>query len=174
MPVLRLRWRVLKLEKVITYNDVLFDNSLLDDFVSQLSVEELIYMHGTDAANKTGEINTGGVGGYRTSKKYGIPNAYTADGPAGIRVTSSATWFPCMTMLASTWNTELAERFGRQVGFEASAVKVNVWLAPGVNIHRHPLCGRNFEYFSEDPLLAGKMGAAITRGAQRASVCRCA
>ena len=162
-----------KLEKVIMYNDVLFDNSLLDDFVSQLSVEELIYMHGTDAANKTGEINTGGVGGYRTSGKYGIPNAYTADGPAGIRVASSATWFPCMTMLASTWNAELAESFGRQVGFEASAVNVNVWLAPGVNIHRHPLCGRNFEYFSEDPLLAGKMGAAITRGAQSIGVSVC-
>ena len=162
-----------KLEKVITYNDVLFDNSLLDDFVSQLSVEELIYMHGTDAANSKGEINTGGVGGYRTSRKYGIPNAYTADGPAGIRVASSATWFPCMTMLASTWNESLAEQFGRQVGFEASAVGVNVWLAPGVNIHRHPLCGRNFEYFSEDPLLAGKMGAAVTRGAQSTGVSVC-
>lgn len=162
-----------KLDKVITYNDVLFDPSLMDDFVSQLSVIDLIYMHGTDAKNQTGEINTGGVGGYKVTSKYKIPNAYTADGPAGIRVASSATWFPCMTMLACTWNTELAETFGMQVGFEANAVGVNVWLAPGVNIHRNPQCGRNFEYFSEDPLLAGKMGAAVTRGAQSTGVSVC-
>ena len=162
------------LDKLITYNDVLFDNTLLDDFISQLSIEDLVYLHGTDEANRTGEINTGGVGGYLTDKKFGIPNAYTSDGPAGIRMlTSTATWFPCMTMLASTWNTEVAASFGRQVGLEAVAADVNVWLAPGVNIHRHPQCGRNFEYFSEDPIVAGKMGAAVASAAQSTGISVC-
>ena len=116
--------------------------------------------------------------------RMGIPRLAMADGPHGLRkqigggdngVSKSepATAFPTAACVASSWNPENAERIGRAIGEECRYYGVHMLLGPGVNIKRNPLCGRNFEYYSEDPLLAGKLGAAFVRGAQSMSVSAC-
>src|SRR5699024_4313875 len=115
----------------------------------------------------TGVSNTMGIGNL---PGYGVPNAATADGPAGLRIQPQCgvctTAFPCATLLACTWNPELVEKIGEAGAAEVEENNIGVWLTPAMNIHRSPLCGRNFEYFSEDPLIAGKMGAALVKGIQ--------
>ena len=115
----------------------------------------------------------------------GLPAIRTADGPHGLRKQDGpadaigiapsvpATCFPPAVTIASSWDVELAEEVGRAVGAEARAEGVGVVLGPGLNLKRHPCCGRNFEYFSEDPLVSGKMAAALTRGIQSAGVGAC-
>ena len=167
------------LDTLITYDDVFVDNSLLPEFLSQLSVDDLIKLsYLEDAIDPNYQSTTGVLGGatkaYSIDEKYKIPVSNTADGPAGVRLkTISATWFPCMTMLASTYNVELAEEFGEVVGTECLNGGVNMWLAPGVNIHRDPLGGRNFEYLSEDPLVSADIASAIVKGAQSKGVSVC-
>ena len=164
------------LDEFISYNDVVADINKMDDFVSQMSVSELARLLAVEPDNNDAQTGTGGVGGKYISYKYGIPNANTSDGPAGIRYTNAAmysTWMPCMTLLASTWNINLAQTYGAAVAAEAKLGNVQVWLAPGINIHRNPLCGRNFEYYSEDPLIAGMMGKYVTIGAQSLGISVC-
>ena len=137
----------------------------LDAFMDSLSDEELIHL--TGGQPNTGVANTWGFGNVPAA---GIPNFMTEDGPAGVRIMPdcgvATTAFPCATLLASTWNTDLLYEVGRAGGMELKENNIYVWLTPAVNIHRSPLCGRNFEYYSEDPLIAGKMGAAMVRGIQ--------
>ena len=115
----------------------------------------------------------------------GLPSAWLSDGPSGIRkqVADSdhlglnpsveATCMPSAASMANSWNVELLEEAGELLGLEATAQSVNMLLGPGVNIKRNPLCGRNFEYYSEDPHLAGKMAAACIRGIQKSGIYAC-
>ena len=118
-------------------------------------------------------------------KEKGIPPMFMSDGPVGLRKQAGAgdhlglnasvpaTCFPTAATMANTWNTELGEELGRALGAEAAANDVHVVLGPGLNIKRSPLCGRNFEYFSEDPHLSGKMAAAYVKGIQANGVAAC-
>lgn len=137
----------------------------LDEFVDQLTVEEMIHLSGGQP--NTGVANTFGFGNL---PEYGVPSAMTADGPAGVRIAPETgiltTAFPCATLMASSWNTEILHAVGKAGGEELKENNLAVWLTPAINIHRSPLCGRNFEYYSEDPIVAGKMGAALVNGIQ--------
>ncbi|MGC6175542.1 beta-glucosidase [Lacrimispora sp. 38-1] len=121
----------------------------------------------------------------RNIDRLAIPSIFCADGPHGVRKQAGAgdhlglnaslpaTCFPTAAAVANSWDENLAEEIGKALGEEASSQEVNVLLGPGLNIKRSPLCGRNFEYFSEDPLLSGKMAAAYIRGIQSQGVCAC-
>ena len=118
--------------------------------------------------------NAGAFGGVTEElRALGLPAAFAVDGPAGIRLHHAAALLPCGTALASTFDPAAVERLYQLVGRELRALGADLLLAPGMNLHRDPLCGRNFEYFSEDPLLTGKMGAAVVRGVQSAGKGAC-
>lgn len=145
--------------------DVVEGKHTLDEFIAQLSVEDMVHLLGGQP--NTGVANTWGIGNL---EEYGVPNVMTADGPAGVRISPecgiSTTCFPCATLLASTWNTDVVEKIGVAAGEELKENNLGCWLAPAVNIHRNPMCGRNFEYYSEDPFVAGSIGSAMVKGVQ--------
>lgn len=147
----------------------------IDSIVSLLSLEEKINMiHGN------GMFVTSGV------ERLGIPELFFTDGPTGVReemertswkpldlTTDSVTFFPTGTALAATWNEELAYRYGKAIGNEANARGKDILLGPGVNIIRTPLCGRNFEYFTEDPFLNSRIAVGYIEGVQSQNVAAC-
>ena len=152
----------------IMLEDVYKEPGYIYDFVAQMTDAELRVM----CRHQGSSILANGTGAIGKLAKYGIPEANTADGPAGLRIGTIgaravvATCFPIGTLVACTWNEKLAEEVGAAVGAEMELNKVDIWLAPGLNIHRHPRNGRNFEYYSEDPLVTGKTAAAVTRGVE--------
>ena len=141
----------------------------MEEFLDQLTDLDLADLLGGQP--NQGVANTYGFG---HNPVYGIPNLMTTDGPAGVRILPEyeiyTTAWPCATLLASTWNKDLMEQVGRMAGEEVKENNLCVWLAPAVNIHRNPLCGRNFEYYSEDPFLTGEMASSLIRGVQSLKV----
>ncbi len=141
----------------------------LEEFMAQLSDDDLIHLLGGQP--NAGVSNTFGLGNL---PEYGVPNLTTADGPAGLRIQPEVgvytTAWPCATLLAATWDGELVCKVGAAAAAEVKENNISVWLAPAVNIHRNPLCGRNFEYYSEDPLLTGKLAGAMVRGIQSQNI----
>ena len=144
------------------------------DLISKMTVEEKAAILSGDSEWTSREI-----------KRLGIPAIFCADGPHGIRKQAGtgdhlglnpsllATCFPTAATIANSWDEQLGQELGEALGEEAAVQDVNVLLGPGLNVKRSPLCGRNFEYFSEDPYLSGKMAASYVRGIQSKGVYAC-
>lgn len=163
----------------------------VDEVLKSMTLEEKAtlcvgYSHAQgDAGSSNGMLGAhsdmvpGAAGATRPIERLGIPATVLSDGPAGVRIqptrkndtkTYFATGFPVGTALACTWNTELVQSVGSAIGNEVLEYGCDVLLAPGMNIHRSPLCGRNFEYYSEDPFVTGKIAAAYVNGIQSQGV----
>lgn len=160
-----------------TLYDVAKGKASIEQFVAGLNVSQLAdIVEGSSAAGTT--LTAKGAAGYTTPnyEKLGVPGMALSDGPAGLRLTQKigttdptyqwGTAWPIGTLLAQSWDRGLVSQVGEAVGEEMQEYGVQLWLAPGMNIHRDPLNGRNFEYYSEDPLIAGLTAAATTEGVQ--------
>ena len=157
----------------------------IQETIGKMSLEDKAHfvigtgMEGVSGDNavigSTKSLVPGAAGTTYPLDSIGLPAIVLADGPAGLRIDATrpgdkatyyCTHFPIGTLLASTWNQQLVEQVGQAIGEEVKAYGADVLLAPALNIQRNPLCGRNFEYYSEDPLVAGKTAAAYVRGVQ--------
>ena len=149
----------------IPLDDVADGKVSLDEFMAQLDLDQKIHL--LCGQPNTGVANTFGFGNI---PEFDVPSVMTADGPAGLRIRPevgvNTTAFPIATLLASTWDPELVQEVGFAAGEEVKENNIFIWLTPAVNIHRSPLCGRNFEYYSEDPTLAGLLSGAMIKGIQ--------
>ena len=149
----------------------------MEDFVAQLSLKELEAISRGDytMGSKLGALgNAGAFAGVLPSLRVkGVPACITTDGPSGIRLSACCSLMPIGTLLASTFDVELVEALMAKESAEMADKGTDILLAPGMNIHRSPLCGRNFEYFSEDPYLTGKIAAAYVRGVQAGGQSAC-
>lgn len=160
-------------EEQLTLTKVADGTISLDEFIDSLSDEEVITLSG--GTHNRGVADTNGIGGLDHRE---IPAVMTADGPAGLRIRPNrgvcTTAWPVGVLLACSWNTDLLYEIGKAGATEAKEMNFGMWLTPGINIHRNPLCGRNFEYYSEDPLLAGKLAVAKVKGIQSENISACA
>lgn len=177
-----------KNENFVSLKDVIEGKATIEDVVAEFSNEELadilngVIYEGANANANVGSMAIkvrGAAGEMWSSEKYAIPVNACADGPAGVRLAIFTTpietdtdlsrevvAYPSGTCMANSWDLESARRFGECVRNDLEISDIEGWLAPGINIHRNPLNGRNFEYLSEDPIIAGKIGAYISIGVQ--------
>ena len=147
----------------------------IKELISKMTLEEKANL--VVGAGKSLRV-PGAAGETRNIRRLGIPSIVTADGPQGVRIEGDgkpypATAFPSAIVLASTWNPEVVEKVGKAMGEEAREYGVDILLAPGMNTHRNPLCGRTFEYYSEDPLLTGEIASAFVKGVQSQGIGAC-
>lgn len=144
----------------------------IEQFMDELSDDELLTLVGGTPA--VGASHTCGIGGLPA---HGIPGAMTADGPAGLRIRPGrgvyTTAWPVATLLACTWDPDLIFEVGQAGALEVKENNCAMWLAPGINIHRSPRSGRNFEYYSEDPYVTGVIATAMTQGIQSQNIGAC-
>ena len=162
-------------DKGIKLNDVKQGKNTLEEFIAQISDEDLcLIIRGEGMGSSKATIGTaaafGGIS--KELKEMGIPTLCCSDGPSGMRIDSGKKAFslPNGTCLASSFNVDLVEELYTYLGIEMISNKIDSLLGPGINIHRHPLNGRNFEYFSEDPLLTGLMACAQVRAFEKHGV----
>lgn len=159
-------------DKGYTFDDLMDGKVTMEEFIAQLTIDELEALsrgslEGMDSALAV-KGNAGVFGGVEESlRQKKIPVICTDDGPSGVRLQAHTTLFPNGVALACTFDKELIQSLSAEQGFEVVDRGSMVLLAPGMNIHRHPLCGRNFEYFSEDPFLTGKIAASYIKGIQK-------
>lgn len=162
-------------DKGIKLADVYNSNADIESFIAQLDDHQLACLSQGEGMNSPKvRAGTGGAMGGLTQElqDFGIPAICVTDGPSGLRFDNgdSATSLPNGTLLACTWNKELTQKLYSYEGMEAYAQRVDGVLGPGINIHRYPLCGRNFEYLSEDPYLTGVIAQGICAGLDEAGV----
>ena len=164
-------------DKGLKLQDVKDGKCTLDEFVAQLSLDELEAISRGDYTMNSSlgnEGNAGALGGVTEAlRNKGIAPLITTDGPSGIRIRACCSLLPIGTSVASMWNPDLAYEMYKKVGGEMKTKGSDILLAPGMNIHRSPLCGRNFEYYSEDPFVTGKTAAAVVKGIQSEGVSAC-
>lgn len=164
-------------DKGIKLIDVKNGKATMEDFVAQLSLKELEAITRGDYTmrSKLGAPGNAGcfAGVLQSMRDKGIPAVTTTDGPSGLRLSASCSLIPIGTLLSCSFDTKLVEELLTAISGEMLQKGSDIILAPGMNIHRTPLCGRNFEYFSEDPVLSGKIAAAYVRGAQKNGTSAC-
>lgn len=152
----------------ILFSDVLSGRHSVDDFIDQLKIEDIakLLVGGTNLVQGADTCSIGLL------EEYGVPGLQTADGPLGVRFKGNvkSTQFPATDMMIGSFDVELSREFGRAMAEEAKALGVEVLLAPGVNLSRHPTCAREIEFMGEDPCLAGLMAAAEIDGIQSVGV----
>lgn len=161
----------------VVWQDVVDGKATLDDFVAQLSLDELEALtRGQGFMNSPlGPAGNGGaIGGIIPElQQRGVPPVILCDGPSGVRLRAWCNLYPSCVAMAASWNPALVRQAGELLGKESAQMGIHVLLAPGMNIHRNPLCGRNFEYTSEDPVLSGYIAAAYVEGVQSTGVGAC-
>lgn len=164
-------------DKGIKLMDVAEGKASLEAFLAQLTDKELADLTRGEGAMDSSlgyPGNAGAFGGITPAlREKGIPPIITADGPSGLRLRTFTSLLPCGTAIACTWNRALIRQVFQKEGEEVRSFGVDVLLGPGMNIHRDPLCGRNFEYYSEDPFLCGHTAAAAVQGLQSSGVSAC-
>lgn len=174
-PIRRSRIQAQKPEKDFSIAQAL-EEDRMEEFLASLTDEDLgEFLYGHPMMNASNTFGIGIMPRYERKDFKVMPLLPTADGPMGLRIRTgrgiSPTFFPCESVISQSWNLNLAKKVGATIALEAKECNIGIWLAPALNIHRNPMCGRNFEYYSEDPLTSGLFAASVVTGVQSQRIC---